>query len=248
MALLDGTATLAERANSASGNSWNTTNKRARQGAYNTPPVSSFTTANAWEGQMYFNTLTFPNPMAIDDISLLITFTSSGAGTSVTKDLFLYKVNQEGTTSATSVTKGTAGNLCQITVAAGAYGNTIEFYYKNKLSANTAQQLTTAQFVALKSWFETDRRRVLGTFSPNSHNVANTTADLSVYSSSGGYSRHYLGISAARLRLTVNPTDNYLWYNNNGTWVRTIPWYNNGGTWAKCKPWYNNGGTWVKGT
>lgn len=195
--------------------SWSTgSSNGACQGAY-----QGTTAAKSRVGVMVFNGAGALKGKIIQSITLTITCSGAGSGSS-TKKLTFHKAKYQ------SLNTGVSGSA----QVGDTLGTLTGKFYSNTVTHTLNESTNAALFTAMKAYFEAGNSALV---------LYNGET-----SSSSGYSTNYARVTSCTL--TVTYIDAVVWYCDNGTWKRCTVWYRTGGAWQQVIPYYNSGGTWVR--
>lgn len=185
------------------------------------------TVADATKRESRVGVIAFPQAGAalkntsIKSITLEMVASAAGYGVDVDKVLTIRESNiQELDKSISSTTY--VGDLLG-TITGAFHGNTVMY----TLTESSHKEL----FSGLRQYFE-DGNSCLVLY--NGEYVGGTAS----------FSENYLALSS--VTITVEYTDDYVYYNDNGTPVKCAVYYNNRGSAVRCAVYYNNGGTAVR--
>ena len=170
---------------------------------------------------------------AISNITLAITTNTAGLniGTTGTKTITFKKSLRQTIPDnfVSSTNKGTVGS----TIIGDTLGSLTDNFYNNTKTITLNASTNATLFTNLSKYLTDGNSMVL------IHSGETAVA------SGASYSSNYLAITSITITVTYDDAA-FIWYNDNGTWVKCAVWYKDNGTWVKVQPYYKDNGTWTK--
>lgn len=169
----------------------------------------------------------------ITNITLDITTNNSGIniGTTGTKTITFKKSLRQTIPDnyVSSSKKGTVGS----TIVGDTLGSLTENFYNNTKTITLNSSTNATLFSNLAKYFSDGNSMVL------------VHSGETAVASGASYSSNYLVITSIKITVTYEDAA-FVYYRNNGAWVKCLVYYRNNGAWAQVNPHYRNNGSWVK--
>lgn len=166
----------------------------------------------------------------ITNITLEIKTNNSGINIGTKTITFKKSLRQTIPDNYTSSSKkGTVGS----TIVGDTLGSLTDNFYNNTKTITLNSSTNATLFNNLAKYFSDGNSMVLV------HSGETAVAPGASYSS------NYLAITSITITVTYEDAA-FVYYRNNGAWVKCLVYYRNNGAWTQVNPHYRNNGSWVK--